>query len=179
MGKYSCAFSLLSIHAILTKLIVFPIIANKPTSYPLVCWEHVAQTSVCISFFLQEASRNLFLKCQMHMNVAPNSLWYMSFPQGSAGVPGQPGEPGKEGKRVSKQSTSCVAWLVLALTARTWPRERPNSSWLAVVVSGRRRWSVGLQREKGRRGLVVWQLMNGPSGQGVTHAHSMTGSTHG
>lgn len=36
----------------------------------------------------------------------------MSFPQGV------PGQPGKEGKRVSKQTqlTSCVAWLVLALT---------------------------------------------------------------
>lgn len=42
----------------------------------------------------------------MHMNVAPNSVWYMSFLQGLAGVPGQPGEPGKEGKRVSKHKQS-------------------------------------------------------------------------
>lgn len=27
--------------------------------------------------------------------------------------------------------------------------------------------------------LVAWQLMNGPHGQGVTHTHSMTGSTRG
>ncbi|KAG7230159.1 hypothetical protein INR49_009879 [Caranx melampygus] len=50
--------------------------------------------------------------------------------KGLAGVPGQPGEPGKEGKRVSKQkpSVSCEAWLVVVLTERTQPGERPNSS---------------------------------------------------
>lgn len=53
---------------------------------------------------------------------------------------------------------------------RTWPRERPNSSWVAVVVlggGGDDLWNP--PREEGRCGLVVWQLMNGPHGQGVTH----------
>lgn len=41
-------------------------------------------------------------------------------------MPGHPGEPGKEGKRVSKQRqiASCVAWLVVVLTERTWPGEK-------------------------------------------------------
>lgn len=150
-GNYSCTFSLLSVHAFLTQLMLCFLSLQ-------ICWEHVAQ--ICLHlllffffffFFLQETSHNFSLQCQMHANVAPNSLWCMSFPQGSAGVPGQPGEPGKEGKRVSKQkqSTSCVAWLVFVLAVRTWPGERPNSSWVVFVVLGEAKMICGPAKSQG------------------------------
>lgn len=146
---------------------MFPFIANLLRT----CGTNIF--CIFFFFFLHETSHNFSLQCQMHANVAPNSLWCMSFPQGSAGVPGQPGEPGKEGKRVSKQkqSTSCVAWLVFVLTVRTWPGERPNSSWVVFVVLGEAKMICG-QRVKGRCGPVVWQLMSRLHGQGVTRTHS-------
>lgn len=130
-------YSFPSIHAILTKLMLcFLSVQISPL---VIHWsaENMWHKHLSATCSWQAASHNLF--SAMHMNVAPNSVWYMSFPQGLAGVPGQPGEPGKEGKRVSKHKqspNSCEAWLVVLLTVRTWPRERPNSSWVAVVVLG-------------------------------------------
>lgn len=103
----------------------------------------------------------------MHTSITPNSLWCLPFPQGLAGVPGQPGEPGKEGKRVSKhkQSTSCVAWLLVVQTTRMWP----NSSWVAFVVLGEVNIICGPEL-RGGVGLFICQWMNRLHSQGVKHS---------
>lgn len=144
--NYSCTFSPLSIHAILSKLMLC--FLSLQISPLVIYWsaENIWHEHLSAWIFIR--SKPLFPQCQMHMNVAPNSFT-CPFPRDCLGCQVSQENQAKRAKGWVNRNRPLVVWSGCWLHLLREPglgKGQTAAEWL-LLFWGRQRLSVarGLQ----------------------------------